>query len=162
VTGCRRPHTGEEGRLPGDASRERSAPTRSGKGGRIRQRGDRIRPLFRPRGQPPTAHGGQAGRRVRRPLAGPEVRRPCLRRPPPQRPALVALEHGQANGRPVAAPSAGNRRARRVLAAEHAAPQQAWASNGTQPKATSSFGVLRPGRRCEQEQVDSSSWANSV
>ncbi|KAG2583552.1 hypothetical protein PVAP13_6KG260500 [Panicum virgatum] len=89
-------------------------------------------------------------------------RRPWLRHPPPQWPALAALEHGQASGRPVAAPSAGNRRARRVLAAEHAAPQQAWASNGTQPKASSSLGVLRPGRRCEQEQVGSSSWANSV
>ena len=77
MTGYRRPHTGEEGRLPGDASRERSAPTRSGRGGgRIRQRGDRIRPLSRPRGQPPTAHGGRAGRRVRRPLAGPKVRPP--------------------------------------------------------------------------------------
>ena len=65
-----------------------------------------------------------------------------------QRPTLAALERGQASGQPVAAPSAGNRRARCVLAAEHAAPQQAWASNGTQPKAASSLGVLRPGRRC--------------
>jgi hypothetical protein len=65
-----------------------------------------------------------------------------------QRPTLAALELGQASGRPVAAPSAGNRRSRCVLAAEHAAPQQAWASNGTQPKAASSLGVLRPGRRC--------------
>ncbi|KAG2614165.1 hypothetical protein PVAP13_4KG382402 [Panicum virgatum] len=44
--------------------------------GGIRLREDRIRPLSRPRGQPPTAHGGRAGRRVQRPLAGPEVRRP--------------------------------------------------------------------------------------
>ena len=116
----------------------------------------RPNPRRRPRGPaaapaPSPAPGSRRG-------AVPEPRPPPLVAPSP---ALAASARG-ARARPVAAPSAGNRRARRVLAAEHAAPQQAWASNGTQPKASSSLGVLRPGWWCEQEQVGSSSWANSV